>query len=26
MPEWRDDFLRLFQDIKDILAASKVAK
>jgi MinD superfamily P-loop ATPase len=26
MPEWRDGFLRLFQGIKDILAASRVAK
>jgi MinD superfamily P-loop ATPase len=25
MPEWRDDFLRLFQDIKGILATSRVA-
>jgi len=26
MPEWRDEFLRLFQDIKDILAARWAAK
>lgn len=26
MPEWRDEFLRLFQDIKGILVASRVAK
>jgi MinD superfamily P-loop ATPase len=26
MPEWRDRFLKLFQDIKDILAVSRVAK
>jgi MinD superfamily P-loop ATPase len=26
MPEWRDEFLRLFQDIEGILAASRVAK
>jgi len=26
MPRWREEFLRLFQDIKDIIAASRVAK
>jgi MinD superfamily P-loop ATPase len=26
MPRWREDFLRLFQDIKDIVAAKSVAK
>jgi MinD superfamily P-loop ATPase len=26
MPEWREEFLKLFQDIKDIIAASRVAK
>jgi MinD superfamily P-loop ATPase len=26
MPRWREEFLRLFQDIKDIIAASWVAK
>jgi MinD superfamily P-loop ATPase len=26
MPEWSDEFLKLFQDIKGILAASRVAK
>jgi MinD superfamily P-loop ATPase len=26
MPQWREDFLRLFQDIKNIIAASWVAK
>jgi len=26
MPEWRDEFLKLFQDIKDILAARWAAK
>jgi MinD superfamily P-loop ATPase len=26
MPRWREEFLRLFQDIKGILAASRVAK
>jgi MinD superfamily P-loop ATPase len=26
MPWWRKEFLRLFQDIKDIIAASRVAK
>jgi len=26
MPQWREDFLKLFQDIKDVIAASRVAK
>jgi len=26
MPRWREEFLRLFRDIKDIIAASRVAK
>jgi MinD superfamily P-loop ATPase len=26
IPQWREDFLKLFQDIKDIIAASRVAK
>jgi MinD superfamily P-loop ATPase len=26
MPQWREEFLRLFQDVKDIIAASGVAK
>jgi MinD superfamily P-loop ATPase len=26
MPRWREEFLRLFQDIKDIIAARRVAK
>ncbi|MDH5696399.1 MAG: (4Fe-4S)-binding protein, partial [Dehalococcoidia bacterium] len=26
MPRWREEFLKLFQDIKDIIAASRVAK
>jgi len=26
MPQWREKFLRLFQDVKDIIAASEVAK
>ena len=26
MPRWREEFLRLFQDIKDMIAASRVAK
>ena len=26
MPRWREEFLRLFQDIKDIIAAGRVAK
>jgi MinD superfamily P-loop ATPase len=26
MPRWREEFLRLFQDIKDIVAASRAAK
>jgi len=26
MPRWREEFLRFFQDIKDIIAASRVAK
>jgi MinD superfamily P-loop ATPase len=26
MPWWREDFLKLFQDIKDIITASRVAK
>jgi MinD superfamily P-loop ATPase len=26
MPRWREEFLRLFQDIKDIIAASRVTK
>ena len=26
MPRWREEFLRLFQDIKDIVAAGRVAK
>jgi MinD superfamily P-loop ATPase len=26
MPQWREEFLRLFQDITDVIAASRVAK
>jgi len=26
MPQWREEVLRLFQDIKDMIAASRVAK
>jgi MinD superfamily P-loop ATPase len=26
MPQWREEFLKLFQDMKDIIAASQVAK
>ena len=26
MPRWREEFLRLFQDIEDIVAARRVAK
>jgi len=26
MPRWREEFLRLFQDVKDIIAARRVAK
>jgi hypothetical protein len=26
MPQWREEFLRLFQDIKDIIAARRVTK